>query len=134
MTNDDPRTANRYSQIIERIFFSHYEEGATEVCFDRTEIELVARELQINVPKNIGDIVYSFRYRVALPETIRAKATDDRQWIIRAAGKAKYCFVLVTEHEILPDAMKAETLVPDATPGLIAMYQRRTGTLSDASL
>jgi hypothetical protein len=122
-TIGDAKTANRYSQIIERIFLSHYKEGATEVCFDRVEIETVAQELRINLPKNIGDIIYSFRYRVALPESIRSKATEDRHWIIRPAGRAKYCFVLVAEHRITPTPMKAETKVPDATPGLVAMYR-----------
>lgn len=121
--DEDIRAANRYSQIIERIFFSHYEEGATELCFERSEIELVAAELQINLPKNIGDIVYSFRYRTALPEAIRATVTEDRQWIIRPAGRSKYCFVQVAEQHITPQGMKAETNIPDATPGIIEMYR-----------
>ncbi len=113
---------NRYMQIIERLFFAHYTEGATEVCFERKEIESVAQELNINLPKNLGDIVYSFRYRVALPESIRAKAAEGKQWVIRPAGRARYCFALVSEHNIMPNAMKAETKIPDATPGLVAMY------------
>jgi hypothetical protein len=120
---DEVKVANRYSQIIERIFLSHYSEGATEVCFDRVEIETVAQELQINLPKNIGDIIYSFRYRVALPESIRATATEDRHWIIRPAGRSRYCFVQAAEHKITPNRMKAQTKVPDATPGLVAMYR-----------
>lgn len=119
---EDVKTANRYAQIIERIFFNHYTEGATEVCFERKEIERVAQELHINLPKNLGDIVYSFRYRVALPESIRAKESEGRQWIIRPAGRSRYCFVLAIEQDITPAAMKAETKVPDATPGLVAMY------------
>ncbi len=115
-------SANRYVQIIERIFFSHYREGAAEVCFERKEIESVAQELNINLPKNLGDIVYSFRYRVALPESIRKKAIEGKQWIIRPAGRSRYCFVQVAEHNIVPTAMKAETKVPDATPGLVAIY------------
>lgn len=113
---------NRYMQIIERIFFNHYKKGATEVCFERKEIEIVAKELSINLPKNLGDIVYSFRYRVALPESIRDKATGDKQWIIRPAGRSRYCFVLSAEPRISPATMKAETKIPDATPGLVAMY------------
>ncbi|MDQ1557237.1 MAG: hypothetical protein QOD32_297 [Pyrinomonadaceae bacterium] len=116
------KAVNRYAQIIERIFFTHYTEGATEVCFERNEIEAVAQELHINLPKNLGDIVYSFRYRVTLPASIREKATQDKQWIIRPAGRSKYCFALVAEHNIMPTGMKAETKVPDATPGLVAMY------------
>jgi len=123
LKDEDVRAANRYSQIIERIFFSHYTEGASEVCFERNEIEIVAAELHINLPKNIGDIVYSYRYRTALPESVRATATKDRQWVIRAAGRSKYCFVQVAEQHITPQPMKAETKVPDATPGIIAMYR-----------
>lgn len=122
LKSEDVRTANRYAQIIESIFFNHYTEGATEVCFERREIETVAQELGINLPKNLGDIVYSFRYRVALPESIRSKATEGKHWIIRPAGRSRYCFVLVTEQVITPTTMKAETKVPDATPGLVAMY------------
>lgn len=114
--------ANRYAQIIERLFFAHYKEGATEVCFERAEIETIARELQINLPKNLGDIVYSFRYHVALPLSIREKVTENKQWVIRPAGRSKYCFALVAEHDIMPTALKAETKIPDATPGLVAMY------------
>lgn len=121
--SEDARTSiNRYARIIERIFFSHYTEGMAEVCFERKEIKTVAQELSINLPKNLGDIVYSFRYRVALPEPIREKATEGRQWIIRPAGRSRYCFVQVAEHNIVPMALKAETKVPDATPGLVAMY------------
>ena len=120
--SEDAKAVNRYAQIIERIFFNHYTEGATEVCFERSEIETVAQELHINLPKNLGDIVYSFRYRVALPAAIRKKAPEDKEWIIRPAGRSKYCFALVAEHNIMPQAMRAETKVPDATPGLVAMY------------
>lgn len=38
-------TANRYSQIIERIFLDHYKEGTQEVPFDRGDIERVAGDL-----------------------------------------------------------------------------------------
>lgn len=113
---------NRYAQIIERLFFSHYTKDATEVCFERKELESIAQELNINLPKNLGDIIYSFRYRVTLPETIRAKATPGKHWIIRPAGRSRYCFVLVSEHDIKPNKMKVETKIPDATPGLVAMY------------
>src|SRR5439155_19934792 len=84
--------ANRYSQIIERIFFNHYEEGAKEVRFERTEIEPVAAELNIKLPKNLGDVVYSFRYRTTLPESVRKKAAEGETWIIRPAGRGQYRF------------------------------------------
>lgn len=113
---------NRYTRIIERIFFSHYTEGATEICFDRQDITRVADELQIGLPKNLGDVVYTFRYRGQLPESVRAKAPQGREWIIRPAGRAQYCFVASATTLIVPSEILAETKVPDATPGIIGMY------------
>jgi GTP cyclohydrolase II len=52
---------NRYKQIIERIFFANYKEGMTELAFTREDIVRVAREIRIKLPKNIGDVIYSFR-------------------------------------------------------------------------
>jgi hypothetical protein len=53
----------RYEQLIEAIFIKHYIPGSTEFLFDRQDIELTARELDIALPKNLGDVIYSFRYR-----------------------------------------------------------------------
>ena len=62
--------ANRYTKIIEKVFFKYYRVGASEVEFEREEIIRVAKELKILLPKNLGDIIYSFRYRADLPESI----------------------------------------------------------------
>jgi hypothetical protein len=88
---------NRYAQIIERIFFSHYEEGARQVEFERDEMVSVANELGIDLPKNLGDVVYSFRYRAALPDSVRETAPEGEQWIISPAGRGIYRFELVLE-------------------------------------
>ncbi|MFN0159539.1 MAG: DNA methyltransferase [Bacteroidota bacterium] len=113
---------NRYSQIIERIFLTNYKKGATEVPFAREEIGHIAKKLSITLPKNLGDIIYSFRYRADLPEKVRDKAPTGKQWVIRPAGRAKYCFALISEKDISPNELLAETKIPDSTPGLIALY------------
>jgi hypothetical protein len=113
---------NRYTQIIEQIFLSRYEAGATEVPFEREDIVRVARKLRVKLPKNLGDLVYSFRYRAQLPESVRANAPKGTEWIIRPAGAAKYCFVAVGKAAIAPRAMFSETKIPDSTPGVISMY------------
>ncbi len=113
---------NCYSRIIERIFEDHYETGARTVAFERDEIERVAHELHVILPKNIGDLIYSFRYRTALPEAIRSRAPEGHSWIIRPAGRARYQFVATTVATIVPTSMLAETKIPDATPAIIAMY------------
>ncbi len=113
---------NRYSQIIERLFFDHYQEGDREVQFARRDIDRVAEQLGIELPRNLGDIVYSFRYRAMLPESIRAKAPAGEVWIIRPAGRGLYRFVAVPDRPLVPQQMLAQTKVPDSTPGIVAKY------------
>ncbi len=113
---------NRYSQIIEEIFFAHYREGADRVEFKREDLTRVAANLGIQLPKNLGDLIYSFRYRASLPERIKAKAPKGKEWVISPAGRAEYAFVAKTTTSIAPSLLLAETKIPDATPGIIAKY------------
>lgn len=116
-----PQT-NRYARIIEQIFLSRYRTGAEEVPFEREDIVRVAKKLGIKLPKNPGDVIYSFRYRTPLPESVRSKAPKGKEWIIRPAGASRYRFVASSRAKIAPAKMMAETKVPDSTPGVIAMY------------
>ncbi len=113
---------NRYSQIIEEIFASYYQNGMRIVEFKRTDIEIMAAKLGIVLPKNIGDVIYSFRYRVKIPLSIREKAPEGETWIIRPNGRSRYAFVLVRDQAIIPSTLISETKVPDATPGIVAKY------------
>jgi len=65
---------NRYSQLIEAIFNQYYENGKEAIQFERTDLVTQAKALNIKLPKNLGDILYSFRYRTPLPESITSKA------------------------------------------------------------
>ncbi len=118
----DSQRLNRYQQIVERVFFAHYQEGAREVPFEREDMVRAAQEPGISLPKNLGDIPYTFRYRGQLPESIRAKVPAGEDWIIRPTGRARYSFVSTVVPEIVPNKLMAETKIPDATPALIAMY------------
>jgi len=53
------KTENRYVAIIEKIFFDHWKKGISEFEFDRSEIKEWATKLSINVPDNVGDVIYS---------------------------------------------------------------------------
>jgi len=86
---------NRYLPLIEKIFFERYSEGATELEFARTDLEEAAATLGINLPKNLGDVIYAIRYRIEFPEEILATQPEGMQWIIEGAGKAQYLFKLV---------------------------------------
>lgn len=116
------RKPNRYAQIIEGIFFSHYTPGAREVPFPRTDIERVAGELGIKLPKNLGDVIYSFRFRTEFPESVNKMAPPGEQWVIHLDGRSKYKFSAVAQSVILPNEDITEIMIPDSTPGLIAKY------------
>lgn len=113
---------SRYDAIIERIFFSHYKPGQIKVQFERKEIEVAASKLKIHLPKNLGDLVYSFRYRTELPERILRTAPEGLHWIIRPAGPARYSFHLSPEATVQPSALLAVTKVLESTPGIIEKY------------
>jgi len=113
---------NLYAQIIESIFFAHHKRSVWEFDFGREEFQAAAKKLKIQVPKNLGDIVYSFRYRAALPKSVQAKAPSGKYWIIRPAGRGRYRFVAVDEWKIAPTPGLSETKVPDATPGIVTKY------------
>jgi len=112
----------RYAKIIERVFLSGYEDGAEEVPFRREDIVKAAKALRIALPKNLGDVVYSFRYRAKLPAAVASRAPKGKSWIIRPAGPARYCFVATRVTDICPNPLLGETKVPNATPGVIEMY------------
>ncbi len=111
-----------YAPIIERIFHSKYEPGAEHVHFTREDIVQAAKEVNLKLPKNLGDVVYAFRYRRPLPKSIRDLAPQNHDWIIRPSGRSRYRFDAVPLAWIHPTKGLAETKVPDATPGIIRMY------------
>ncbi len=78
---------NRYSAIIEKIFHSKFKCRMHELDFEREDIERFARQLKLTLPKNIGDLIYSFRFRSALPLSIQATAPKGKTWVIRLVGR-----------------------------------------------
>ncbi|HTE25416.1 hypothetical protein [Flavitalea sp.] len=116
------KTANTYSQLIEAIFFDYYKKGITEIPFEREELVAKANHLEIKLPKNLGDVLYSFRYRYALPKKIVDTAPASKEWVIKNTGRSQYKFVLIKEIAIVPSSILSETKVLNATPGIIARY------------
>lgn len=101
---------------------AHFKPGTTGFEFARDEIVIVAKKLKVELPKNLGDVIYSFRYRAAFPASILDKAPPGLEWVIRPSGKALYTFAAVSEPRITPSQLLGETKIPDATPGIIAKY------------
>jgi hypothetical protein len=113
---------NRYRQLIEKIFFDHWTAGATEFVFAREELKSTADLLGLKLPDNLGDVIYSFRFRTALPDAIVATQPQGREWVIEGAGRSKYRFKLFKETRIVPNPALATVCLPDATPELIRAH------------
>ena len=92
------------------------------MSFEREDIATVAAQQQIALPKNLGDVLYTFRYRSELPPSILEEAPEGQTWIIRPAGRSRYRFVLVADTPLTPNPNLAVTKIPDSTPGIIAKY------------
>ena len=93
---------NRYQSLINLIFFKHWKKGVREFVFERHEIESGAKHLKIVLPKNIGDAVYSMRYRTPLPKSVAQTQPKGFEWVIEGAGRSKYRFKLVPMARIRP--------------------------------
>ena len=120
--SDKINKGNLYSRILSEIFRRHYSEGADSFDFEREEILDVAQKLDIRVPKNVGDVVYSFRYRNPLPKEILKTAKKGYEWIIEGAGISRYAMRQVRQNRILPRDDLLTVKIPDSTPEIIALY------------
>lgn len=117
-----PKKKNRYDQLIEKVFFKHYRKGATEVEFNRNDFNSIAKELQIKLPKNLGDIIYSYRYRNRLPVKIDRLLKKGEEWVIRSTGRGKYKFTKSSFGKVEPNPRLSKIKVLDSTPEIIRRY------------
>lgn len=111
-----------YEVLLVKIFKNHYRKGVEKFEFDREELSKVASELGVRLPKNLGDLIYSFRYRRKMPSEILQTATGKKEWIIEPAGQAKYRFRLGKASRVVPRQDLLAIKLPDATPEIIAAY------------
>ncbi len=111
-----------YSAIVERVFLDRYRPGDVEVEFVREDLIAAAAELDVSVPKNLGDVLYAFRYRRPLPKTVLETAPDGSEWVIRGAGQAAYVFRLVTVNRVVPNPSLMTIKIPDATPEIVSAH------------
>ena len=113
---------NSYEKIIAHVFFKNYKLGDMAVAFHREELRIAASTLGVDLPKNLGDVVYTFRYRQPLPASIRQTAAQGREWVIRGIGQAEYQFRQVTINQITPNPSLLTVKVPDATPEIVLAH------------
>ncbi|MFT3857390.1 MAG: hypothetical protein QM742_07810 [Aquabacterium sp.] len=112
----------QYALVIEKLFKDRYTAGATSIDFNREDLLTIATSLGVS-PKNIGDLLYSFRFRNPLPPSIISTQPEGREWIIQLAGRARYRFRLAKANRIVPNKSLATIKIPDSTPEIIARYK-----------
>ncbi len=122
MANEDEQSKeNRYKQLAGWVFEKHYTAGDTHVPWVRAELTEAAAALVIELPKNLGDVVYAIRYRTSFPEVMVKAAPAGMEWVIRSTGRSRYAFDLIPfQVRIRPNLALTVTKIPDATPEIIA--------------
>jgi hypothetical protein len=113
---------SRYKALIEKVFFDRYETGPQRVEFEREDLVAAANELGMQLPKNLGDVVYSIRYRTPMPDRILGIQPEGMEWIIEGAGRSKYVFKLVRISRIVPNPELVIIKIPDSTPEIVNAY------------
>ena len=111
-----------YNAIIERVFLDRYRAGDVEVGFVREDLIDAAAALGVPVPRNLGDVLYTFRYRRPLPKPVVETAPEDKEWTIRGAGQAAYTFRLVSVNRVVPNPSLMTIKIPDATPEIVSAH------------
>lgn len=110
-----------YNTVIIEIFRQHYVPGIEQFEFPRSELEAVGVRLGLD-PKNLGDVIYAYRFRRPLPKEITNTEPEGLQWIIELAGRAIYRFRLERINRIVPSTSLVQIKIPDSTPEIIIKY------------
>lgn len=111
-----------YGAIVAHIFQNHYKQGETSFQFHRQEIVAAAAKLEVALPKNVGDVLYAFRFRRPLPLEILATAPPNLEWVIELHGRSTYRFRLTKVSRIVPHEALEVIEIPDATPEIVLRY------------
>lgn len=116
--------STQYVPILLHIFRKYWKQGGQGFEFHRDELVLAAKALGVERPDNLGDLIYTFKFRRPLPDAIVKTAPRGKAWIIEGAGRSRYKFRLVAlgGTAFVPREDIAATKIPDATPEIISAY------------
>lgn len=113
---------NRYAEIVAEVFRKNYKPGDERAPFEREEFVEAAKGRGVELPKNLGDAIYSFKYRNPLPAAIAETAPKGYEWGIYGVGRSKYEFRLVRPLSMEPRENQLVVKIPDATPEIISAH------------
>jgi hypothetical protein len=73
--------------------------------------------------KNLGDILYTFRFRRDFPAAILETAPKGKIWVILGAGISKYELRLITRPNLAPTPNWVVTKLHDSTPEIVRRFE-----------
>ena len=111
--------AGLYSRLIQCVFETNYKPGIPTVNFTRSDIIKTSESIGLDAPKNVGDVLYSFRYRQPLPDSIKNTAPKGKTWTIQSVGRSKYQFVLEKNPIVVPDINLSHIEVKNSIPKFV---------------
>jgi hypothetical protein len=116
--------SRQYRSIIEHIFQKHWKPGLEAFEFQRDEMIEAAIATGVERPDNLGDVIYSFKFRRKFPDSILATAPKGKSWLLEGAGYGSYrCrLVPIGGASIEPRKGLAVVKIPDSTPEIISAY------------
>ncbi|HWF66854.1 MAG TPA: hypothetical protein VN670_06100 [Acidobacteriaceae bacterium] len=79
-----PNKSAQYKSILVHVFKKYWKFGFQEFEFHRDDLIQAAEALGIARPGNLGDVIYSFRYRRDLPEEILQTAPKGKPGLSKA--------------------------------------------------
>lgn len=129
MASSKTKRSTLYADVITRVFKKRYTKDIRRFEFSRKDLEQTMRDMGLEiagdektVAKNIGDIIYSFRFRRNFPDAILKTAPTGKLWIILGCGDARYEFRLITEPKIAMDDSLQVSRIHDATPEIVRRF------------
>ena len=112
----------RYDAVVSELFRRHYKPNSKSFDFERSELLEIVQALKLDSIKNLGDILYTYRFRREFPDSIKETSTAGLEWAIKLAGRGRYKFRLGSPSRIIPRSDMAAIKVPDSTPEIISKY------------
>jgi len=119
-----------YNRIIESVFAGKRPPGSQRFSFSRDDLLKAAADLGLEIhgdetviARNIGDIIYTYRFRKDFPASILKSAPDGKMWIILGKGIGAYEFRLITTPTLSADPNWRITRLHDATPEIVRRFK-----------
>jgi hypothetical protein len=107
--------------VLTDIFLARYREGSTTINFSIDEFDGICNKLGLPHLSNKADLVYGYRFRLAMPGSITTTQPAGYEWTIELAGKGKYRFALRTSKWFVPSELPIIKL-PEQTPTLMKQF------------